>query len=499
MKRSRIILLAALCGALLFSLGLFAACAGGSKEHEHVYRNWETLVPATCTEGGSERAKCTVCGEETVRPTDPLGHDMVKTGGTAATCTEEGSEARKCSRCGAEETVTLDPLGHLWSASTPTVRLLSAAKCEEDGERVVTCERCGEEVNVPIPALGHSWAEEETVLSEPTCTEDGSRLATCVRCKTEGSVRIPALGHDWETAYTIDRPATFEEAGERSRHCSRCEEVTDRTEIPKLEEGRPTQYAFRLVRTNGELLEISGGNGADIKGHVVDAETGEEAGTFTIRKGKAVAALLPKSYYVTVEGVPAGYTAKERYEVDWSDPTCDMVLTGALIEGEAPAGTSYAKGSVMHDFSVTAIAMNGTSGGTVKLSELLAEKQMVMLNFWYIGCQFCRYEFPGMEAAYKQYAEDVAIIAVDPNDESVEAIRAFAESCGLTFYVAKDDAGLAAAFKVGVFPTTVVIDREGVVSEIHASALVNPADYADLAYCTQRFCDIFEKYAKRKD
>jgi thiol-disulfide isomerase/thioredoxin len=71
-----------------------------------------------------------------------------------------------------------------------------------------------------------------------------------------------------------------------------------------------------------------------------------------------------------------------------------LVPTGVIAEA-APAGTFYNVGDVMHDFSVLT-----SDGSTFTLSEVLKEKEMVMINFWATWCGPCKSEFPAMNNAY---------------------------------------------------------------------------------------------------
>lgn len=488
-NRSKIAWIIALGGCLALSMGIFAACEKTPKEHDHVYETWVTVTPANCLTDGSEKAACTVCGIETTRKIDALGHDWKITSSTPAKCTEDGVEARACSRCSASEVNVIAASGH--TPGSKILKLVKNAKCTEDGEKIVECDVCGESVNVSIPKLGHEW-EVETVVQEAICTEAGLQLAHCTRkgCGESGEVEIPALGHDWEQTPTIDKPASFEEAGSKSQHCSRCEEKTNVTEIPMLVADQNTSYTFRLVRMSGDLITIAG-----VKINIFD-ENGSSIGSVTFRNGKATAPLLPKNYTVRIDQstLPTGYTAEESYSVGWANPTCTVTLTGSIASGTPAPTVRYTKGSAMYDFTYTTLATDKRESETIKLSELLKEYKIVVLNFWYVDCQFCRYEFPGMQAAYELYKEDVAIIAIDPNDASAEYIRNFVNDMGLGFYVTQDTAKLKDKFGVSAYPTTVVIDREGIVSEIHASALVNPANPSDLEYCTRRFTNLFAKY-----
>ena len=171
-------------------------------------------------------------------------------------------------------------------------------------------------------------------------------------------------------------------------------------------------------------------------------------------------------YAVKLSSVPEGYRVQDSYVFTGS--TLDIILSSSVISNSSLGGISYKLGSIMRDFTVTTI---GDEARTVKLSELLAEKDAVVLNFWYINCSWCKEEFPYMQSAYENYADDIAIVALNPyTSDSNEQIKYFALDYGLTFDVARD-VGLAGAFGVSSFPTTVVIDRYGMVSLIVNGAI----------------------------
>jgi len=175
---------------------------------------------------------------------------------------------------------------------------------------------------------------------------------------------------------------------------------------------------------------------------------------------------LPKneSYAVTVEG-PEGYTSASHYPL--TGATTNVTLTSAVIEDDIPNDKLFATGDIMYDFTVTDIY-----GDKIILSDVLAEKKVVILNFWYVDCSACQLEFPYMQQMYAtdNYSDDVAIIALNPFDDNL-SIRSFAQENGFTFDVAKDDQRLYDLFGVNAYPTSVVIDRYGMVSLIEEGAL----------------------------
>jgi len=148
--------------------------------------------------------------------------------------------------------------------------------------------------------------------------------------------------------------------------------------------------------------------------------------------------------------------------------TLALVLALCLAALSAPAASAESAvyshlGETLPDFSVATI-----DGGTFTLSEALAEKDMVLINLWATWCGPCRMEFPYMQQAYELYEDRVAVIAlsVEPTDTD-EVLAAFAEENGLTFQIGSDaGVGLGATFATVGIPTTLAVDRFGVITFI---------------------------------
>lgn len=151
-----------------------------------------------------------------------------------------------------------------------------------------------------------------------------------------------------------------------------------------------------------------------------------------------------------------------------------MLGSCAAVAEEAPG--SYTLGGRIDDFTVTT-----WDGQTVSLYELLAEKDMVLINIWATWCGPCRNEFPFMQEAYTQYAEDVTIIALtcEPTDTD-DVLAEFVESMGMTFYVAQDTVGMADKLQVSAIPTTIVVDRFGSICFWEAGSLPDVGSFTRL-------------------
>lgn len=176
---------------------------------------------------------------------------------------------------------------------------------------------------------------------------------------------------------------------------------------------------------------------------------------------------LPKDgeYKITLASVPKGYNVEEKYS--FTGNTAVITLKSSLITSGDLSTVTLKLGDVMYDFTVKT-----PDGVEIKLSELLKQKKLVMLNFWYTTCQYCVEEFPYMEEAYKQYKDDIAIIALNPMNDSA-AIKTFQEKYGLTFYMAECPTSWANTFGVSGYPTSVFIDRYGVICTLEAGGILS--------------------------
>ena len=187
----------------------------------------------------------------------------------------------------------------------------------------------------------------------------------------------------------------------------------------------------------------------------------------TDANGKATINLPEGGQYAASiqSSVPDGYEVEPYYPLVSND--LKITISSKVISESDLSGVSYVLGDVIRDFTVTT-----TENKTFTLSEVLKEKKAVLINFWYTTCSWCITEFPYMQAAYENYADDLAIIALDPiHDDSLEAIKSFKSEMGLTFDVAKDYSALSSAFNVEGYPTSVMIDRYGVITLIEAGAI----------------------------
>jgi peroxiredoxin len=103
-------------------------------------------------------------------------------------------------------------------------------------------------------------------------------------------------------------------------------------------------------------------------------------------------------------------------------------------------------------------------GDTTKLAALRG--RVVLLEFWATWCGPCRAAMPGLESLHARFgAQGLAVLGV-ANDPA-ERATLFAAQAGLGIPIVADEDGKSlSAYGVRSLPTTVLIDRRGVVRDV---------------------------------
>ncbi|MHB9144238.1 MAG: TlpA family protein disulfide reductase [Symbiobacteriia bacterium] len=146
-----------------------------------------------------------------------------------------------------------------------------------------------------------------------------------------------------------------------------------------------------------------------------------------------------------------------------------LVITPLANKPQPPAGlaTRAEKGSLAPDFTVTDMA----TGKPVKLSDLRGRP--VYINFWATWCPWCKVEMPDIQKVYRARKNDVYVLLVDADSrETQDQIQKFARDNDLTLPQLFDPTGeVANNYLVRALPTSVFIDRRGVITTIYPGAL----------------------------
>ena len=168
------------------------------------------------------------------------------------------------------------------------------------------------------------------------------------------------------------------------------------------------------------------------------------------------------SYRVVLDNLPEGYSAKSEYL--FSTPTVNIGVT-PLASTDDHSNAMYTVGSELLDFTLT-----DTDGNVYTLSELKKTNKLIILDFWYVDCTPCKEEFPFFQQAIDLYSEDVTLLAINPFDKqpAIENLRRQFDN--INFPMMIDTCHLSQGFSAVSFPTTVFVDSDGHVLDIHVGA-----------------------------
>lgn len=112
-------------------------------------------------------------------------------------------------------------------------------------------------------------------------------------------------------------------------------------------------------------------------------------------------------------------------------------------------------------------ALKTLEGETIRLSDYRGTP--VIVNFWATWCPPCRAEFPAFqEVAIEQGGDNLVIIGVNhTSGDSPQLVPGFVEEFGITFPIVLDESGeTVKTYRVVGLPTTVFIDRNGIINEV---------------------------------
>jgi peroxiredoxin len=123
-------------------------------------------------------------------------------------------------------------------------------------------------------------------------------------------------------------------------------------------------------------------------------------------------------------------------------------------------------GDLAYDFTLL-----DPAGNTVHLGEHLG--QPIIVNYWATWCAPCRIEMPEFQAAFAAHQDEGLVILALNQRETSEQVTSYFNELGLTFTPVLDSNGdVATAYGAFNLPTTVFINRQGVVTNIHRGLLL---------------------------
>lgn len=141
--------------------------------------------------------------------------------------------------------------------------------------------------------------------------------------------------------------------------------------------------------------------------------------------------------------VAIGFVAMQPENLPGAEPSKPPVETGVTV------------GKTLPGFTLAAL-----DGKQVKVA---SSGQFIVLNFWATWCPPCRQEMPELDKFAQKYSGKVLFYAVNIQ-ESAEKAAEFMTQNKYTMNVLLDkDGEVAKTFRINAIPTTLVVDKQGVI------------------------------------
>ena len=134
-------------------------------------------------------------------------------------------------------------------------------------------------------------------------------------------------------------------------------------------------------------------------------------------------------------------------------------LSKNTADGMSPLNSNKMINTKAHDFT-----LKDLTGKSVPLSAF--KGKVVLLNFWATWCPPCRAEMPSLNKLYHALKpRGLEVVAVS-TDRSISDIKDFQEKHKVDFPMLFDgDRSAAKLYRVFSMPTTLLIDRNGMIVE----------------------------------
>lgn len=121
-------------------------------------------------------------------------------------------------------------------------------------------------------------------------------------------------------------------------------------------------------------------------------------------------------------------------------------------------------GAPAPDFSLETL-----DGGELSLAHFAGKP--VIINFWTTWCPECKDEMPALEAFYRRYGDEIALLGVNMR-ETPGLVRPFVQQYGASFPILLDRfERVSKAYRVTGVPETWMIDADGIAVARHIGPL----------------------------
>ncbi|MFC0515426.1 redoxin domain-containing protein [Mucilaginibacter angelicae] len=157
-----------------------------------------------------------------------------------------------------------------------------------------------------------------------------------------------------------------------------------------------------------------------------------------------------------------------RYIKSESNPNNTRSVQKALSPEEAreqyiaslpkPVESAYfTTGEAIEPFSTHDI-----NGNKIKLKDLRGK--VVVLNFWFIGCPACMQEIPELNKLVDDYKDNTNVVFLAVALDGRYDLKKFLKQTEFKYDIIDDGGYIAGGYKIGLYPTSVILDKEGTVA-----------------------------------
>ena len=149
-----------------------------------------------------------------------------------------------------------------------------------------------------------------------------------------------------------------------------------------------------------------------------------------------------------------------------------LILAGLGLMGRLPDwfdGEQTTAVAPVMDHPAPDFTLPNLEGESLATADLRGKN--LLINFWATWCGPCRQEMPMLAAVSAEYGEDLVVLAVNIGEEP-SLVQRFIQDLGLSFTVLIDEANqVQNLYRVRAYPTTYLIDAEGVIRAQHVGLL----------------------------
>jgi peroxiredoxin len=166
---------------------------------------------------------------------------------------------------------------------------------------------------------------------------------------------------------------------------------------------------------------------------------------------------------------------KDEHEVRYINPQSAASTVGTPVNAPKQASPEEAReqymaslpkpyesayfntGEIMEPFSTHDI-----NGNKIKLKDLRGK--VVVLNFWFIGCLACMQEIPELNKLVDDYKDNASVVFLAIALDTRYDLKKFLKQTEFKYDIIDDGRYIASGYKIGLYPTSVILNKEGKVA-----------------------------------